>query len=92
MKKLIIGALVLVLVGFGVYAVKSSKAVLTVSWECKMRINADGSGGGENWSPLRKPIYFTETQAEYIIERESDTLKLSNLGANQRKYMLCTKL
>ena len=68
-------------------------AVLTTSWSCRLAANADGSGSAETWGNLRKPIYFDERQANYIIEREADTLIKPNTGQAWLpwKSVNCTK-
>lgn len=67
-------------VGVGAFLTKPVDAVLPINWTCKLAQNADGSGSAEIWGNLRKPIYFTETQAHYVIEREGDTLIKPNTG------------
>ena len=68
-------------------------AVITPSWSCKLAANVDGTCTSETWGNLRKPIYFTETQAHYIIEREGDTLLKPNTGQPWLPYksLNCTK-
>lgn len=72
---------------------KPVDATLTISWTCKLATFPDGTGTSETWGNLRKPIYFTETQLNYIIERENDTIIKPNFGAPSLpyKYMLCTR-
>ena len=97
MKKIILSlslCLILGLVFLGY--LNQASAVLTNNWTCKLATNTDGSGTAEIWGNLRRPIYFDETQGNYVIEREFDTLLKNNKNSPTTpwlpyKYLLCTK-